>query len=294
MGASASTSYFDQVIDFCAGFNEDCARGRFANALQALRFHCIAEQSSRSLWRASAYDTGLLYSGHQAAERCAQRGLFDRCYLIVKELRGLLNCSDRRRAAFGEDPLGNTETRLDLTRAVADCLAHDPRGELPSGTTAGACIRDYRHLLPRWLDGIKRGYHQRAPEKNRNMYDKAAWTGLAVIKAAYRYACAEWLDLLQDFNREFGATLMAQPGYVLKNPPPSGRLLFHYDFEFYKLSLMQAVSAAVLRRCHEARMKALDGDGGAGIDEGLRRCFEREFADALRQLRLANTEVRNA
>lgn len=283
-------NYHRQVLEIAGSFQEDCGRLNFEAALSRFRLHNLAEQSARRGWRGSIYDMGVCYMGHQVAERCAQLRQFDAAYKIVKELSSLLSAGDRRRGANSEQTLFNTETRLDLLRVTADCLAHDPRGELSSHTNAPDCVKVYRRLLPRWLDGIKKLADTRELMKSQRMLDRAAWTCLAVIKSATRYGCAEYLALVQEFNREFGATLMAQAGHFIKSSQPSGRAVFYWDYEFYKLT-QGVCGIRDLRHCHDLRMAALAADSGCEIDAGLEYGWQLDYAVAAADARRRGVEV---
>jgi len=258
-----------------------CDKMDFAVALQRLRMHKLTEQACRFGMAATVHDKGLLYMGHQAAHRATQLGLYEKAYVCLRALEKLLSVGDYRRKVWKEQPRPNTETRLDIINTLACCLAHDPRGAQPAKPwTPVSVASQYEILSRRWLDRLEETRHMRDEHKHALSREKAAHTGLAVIKMATRYELTNRLALIRDFNADHGETLLVEPRQYKFSWGSNLRDMLHLDFEFYKLSLDPATSLRELRECQELRLRAMN-EGPVHSNNLLLFCYEREFSVAL-------------
>ncbi|MBN2081642.1 hypothetical protein JW859_05470 [bacterium] len=262
-----------------------CDKMDFAVALQRLRMHKLTEQACRYGMAATVHDKGLLYMGHQAAHRATQLGLYEKAYVCLRALEKLLSVGDYRRKVWKEQVRPNTETRLDIINTLSCCLAHDPRGAQPAKPwTPVSVASQYELLVRRWLDRLEETRQMRDDHKHALAREKAAHTGLAVIKMATRYQLTNRLALIRDFNNAHGETLLVEPRQYKFSWGSIHRDALHLDYEFYKLSLDPTATIRELRECQELRLQAVH-HSPVRSNELLLYCYEQEFAAALESLR---------
>jgi hypothetical protein len=195
-----------------------------------------------------AYDLGVLHLGVIAAERCLNLQLFHEVYRLVADLKFLLDGS--------YNPRPNSEVRWMLLRIIADCKWQDS-WEQRERLWAPEWIHDEFDRLYSLVAAKLKTQPSPIPGLDAGVLVSLCSAEFALLKLATRWLPERQIELVQRFNRRWGASLACEDGHFKRGDPLGKRPDFYWDYEIAKRWISGRLSEADLDYCHGELGRAL-------------------------------------